>query len=62
MNQHRFFSIDYKDYLDEIISKSKIQVEVLPPDTNEKIFTLYTCSYETKDARYFIHAKIKEVK
>lgn len=53
---------DYKDYLDEIISKSKIQVEVLPPKTNEKIFTLYTCSYETKDARYFIHAKIKEVK
>lgn len=49
----------YKKYLDEIINRSKINAEVLPPSTNEKIFTLYTCSYEEKDARYFIHAKMK---
>jgi len=57
---------DYKNYLDLIVSKSRYNSGV-NVGVNDRIVTLYTCSYETEnpdendgyiEERYFIHCKL----
>lgn len=48
---------DYQSYLNYIQERS-LYKKNLQLNTNDKIITLYTCSYEFKDARTIIHAKL----
>ena len=48
---------DYQSYIDYITNRSMHKSD-LQVNTNDKIITLYTCSYEFKDARTIVHAKL----
>ena len=50
---------DYKEFLDSICDKSlfPLSTEV---SVEDRIITLYTCSYEYKDARTVIHGRLVE--
>lgn len=48
---------DYQKYLNYIQERSIYKTD-LQLITNDKIITLYTCSYEFKDARTIVHAKL----
>lgn len=48
---------EFKDYLNYIIERSIYKSDI-NLDISDKIITLYTCSYEFKDARTIVHAKL----
>ncbi len=48
---------DYKKYLNYIKDKSLYKKDI-DLNSNDNIITLYTCSYEFKDARTIIHGKL----
>ena len=48
---------DYQKYLNYIKERSIYKTD-LQLSNNDKIITLYTCSYEFKDARTIVHAKL----
>lgn len=48
---------DFKEYLN-YITKRSIYKSNINVDTSDKIITLYTCSYEFKNARTIVHAKL----
>lgn len=48
---------EFKDYLTYIAERSMYKSDI-NVDTSDKVVTLYTCSYEFKDARTIVHAKL----
>lgn len=50
-------STEFKNYLNYITERS-IYKSNINIDISDKIITLYTCSYEFKDARTIVHAKL----
>lgn len=60
LNDQAFFDDEqYQSYLEYIINMSRVSNKISSTEISNQIFTLYTCSYEQKDARYYIHARIK---
>lgn len=63
LNNEDYLKIDFnadnefKEYLNYITEKSMYKSDI-SIDTSDKIITLYTCSYEFKDARTIVHAKL----
>ena len=51
----------HKNYLDYIKNRSLYKKDI-NLNTNDKILTLYTCSYEFKNARTIVHAKLISTK
>ena len=51
----------HKNYLDYIKNRSLYKKDI-NLSTNDKILTLYTCSYEFKNARTIVHAKLISTK
>lgn len=55
---------DYKDYINMIQNKSKINSDLVIDYKKDKIITLYSCSHEPnhkKTDRYFIHGILKSL-
>ncbi len=52
---------DYQDYIDYLKDRSLFDSDI-EVSTNDRIITLYTCSYEFKGARTLAHAKLISVK
>lgn len=60
---HEMFFIDEKnkkEYIEKALEKGKNTNKIV--DCENSIMTFYTCSYEEKEARYFIHTTIREIK
>lgn len=51
---------EYTDYLNYILRRSLFSSDI-KLTSKDKIITLYTCSYEFKDARTIVHAKLISV-
>ena len=51
----------HKNYLDYIKNRSLYKKDI-NLSTNDKILTLYTCSYEFENARTIVHAKLISTK
>lgn len=52
---------DYQDYIDYLKDRSLFDSDI-EVSSNDRIITLYTCSYEFEDARTLAHAKLISVK
>lgn len=52
---------DYQNYIDYLKDRSLFDSDI-EVSSNDRIITLYTCSYEFKDARTLAHAKLISVK